>query len=338
MDKIITSPILMDTNIIDFQALAEAIPLMFWLIDNKGKNIFSNKIYKTFLSLKAIEENDGNVWLEALHPNDQKFCLKTIDQALKMQTSFVLEYRLKRHDGNYRYIIDRGKPYTNQEGCFAGLIRSSTDITDRKILEDKLKESHRMSLNLRDSLTRQSIRDPLTSLFNRGYMEESLRREISRCQRAGEGVGVIRVDIDHFNKFNDDHGRDAGDVVLVAFSKFMTEYFRQSDIVCRLGGEEFIVVMPSAPQSLVVERATQLCHKLHDVKTYYYGTPLSAIRASFGVAYLAGDDDEQACTIVKLAEVALEQAKRAGRDQVEVYDSTKHAVAEQVMSGSGSIH
>jgi diguanylate cyclase (GGDEF)-like protein len=202
-----------------------------------------------------------------------------------------------------------------------------------KIAADNLALSL-VSLKLREALKRQSIRDPLTSLFNRRYMEESLGREISRCERAEEGIGVILVDIDHFKKINDEYGHDAGDVVLVEFSKFITKYFRESDIVCRFGGEEFIIIVPSAPQSLVVERATQLCHKLHDLNIHYEGKKLPLITASFGVAYIPGDDYSQSASIVKSADEALYSAKRAGRDQVVIHDRDNN---DQGVQGSGYV-
>jgi diguanylate cyclase (GGDEF)-like protein len=168
-------------------------------------------------------------------------------------------------------------------------------------------------------------------------MEESLEREVSRCERAGEGIGVIMVDIDHFKQFNDTYGHDAGDAVLVEFAQFLETYFRQSDIVCRFGGEEFIIIMPAAPKHLVVERATQLCHKLHDVDIYYESKKLPNITASFGVSYLAGEDYKHASIIVKLADTALYAAKRAGRDQVIIYEPESHAVGEEAVQGSGYV-
>lgn len=97
-----------------------------------------------------------------------------------------------------------------------------------------------VSEKLREAVKHQSIRVPLTSLFNHRHIEESLERETSRCEHGGEGLGVIMVDINHFKGLNDDFSHDAGDVVLVKFAEFMTAYFRQSDIICRFGGEEFI--------------------------------------------------------------------------------------------------
>jgi predicted signal transduction protein with EAL and GGDEF domain len=100
---------------------------------------------------------------------------------------------------------------------------------------------------------------------------------------------------------------------------------------------EFIVIMPGAPKNLVVERATQLCHKLHDVEVYYESKKLPSVTASFGVSYLPGDDYKQAGIIVKLADTALYAAKRAGRDQVIVYDSLSHVVGEEAVQGSGYV-
>lgn len=488
-----------DEKLIDFRILAEDAPVMLWITNNTGENIFSNGLYKTFIGRKNVEALGGKAWFEALHPEDQGICLNVFDEAFQTHKSFEMEYRLKRHDGEYRYILDRGEPYINSEGKFGGFIGSSSDITERKLSEDKLKESHQelvqynhemglinelnsylqvckglqetypviaryleqifpewvgslylfnekktlvesatswgvrevksdevmepddcwalrqgkphhamesnnrlkcnhtheqigsytcvpiiaqgemlgmlymecsgdktfesdavlqnyldsrlrlmkttadnlalslVSLKLREALKHQSIRDPLTSLFNRRYMEESLDREVSRCERAGDGLGVILVDIDHFKKFNDTFGHDAGDVVLVEFANFMTQYFRESDIVCRFGGEEFIVIMPSAEQSVVVERATQLCHKLHDVEIFYESKKLPSITASFGVAYLSSDNYQQAPIIVKLADSALYEAKRAGRDQVIVYDPANHVAGKEPTQGSGYV-
>ncbi len=185
-----------------------------------------------------------------------------------------------------------------------------------------------MGLQLREALKHQSIRDPLTSLFNRCYMEASLEREIIRCERAGEGVGVVLVEIDHFKQFNDNYSHDAGDTVLVEFAKFMTSYFRQSDIVCRYSEEVFIVIMPSAPQHLVVERATQLCYRLHDLQIDYDHKKLPRITASFGVSYLAAADQQRTANVIKLADAALYAAKQAGRDQVVLYDALFHNIRE----------
>ena len=125
----------------DFRIVAEDAPVMLWFTNADGKVIFTNARWKKFVSGDA--ENDqvtSNFWVEALHPDDVKGCLKTFQEAFKQRQSFQMEYRLRRADGQYRYVHDTGEPYINKEGKFAGFIGSSTDITDRK--------NHEMQLHL----------------------------------------------------------------------------------------------------------------------------------------------------------------------------------------------
>ena len=106
-----------------------------------------------------------------------------------------------------------------------------------------------VSLKLREALQVQSVRDRLTSLFNRRHVEESLEREIHRCYRSKHGLGVIMADLDHFKKFNDTYGHDAGDIVLIAFASILSNHFRSSDIICLFGGEEFIIILQETSKS-----------------------------------------------------------------------------------------
>jgi PAS domain S-box-containing protein len=146
MDERVTLPEQLDENLIDFRILAEDAPVMLWLTNSTGKNIFSNSIYKTFIGSKNVEVLGGKAWFEALHPDDQKNCISTFGEAFQTHKTFVMEYRLKRHDGEYRYILDRGEPYINHEGNFGGFIGSSTDITEGKLSEERLKTTHKYLL------------------------------------------------------------------------------------------------------------------------------------------------------------------------------------------------
>ena len=102
MDERVTSSDHADDNLIDFRILAEDGPVMLWITNNTGENIFSNGIYQTFIGRKKVVAlGGGKAWFEALFPEDQKNCLSVFDEALKTHKSFVMEYRLKRHDGEY---------------------------------------------------------------------------------------------------------------------------------------------------------------------------------------------------------------------------------------------
>jgi diguanylate cyclase (GGDEF)-like protein len=185
-----------------------------------------------------------------------------------------------------------------------------------KIAADNLALSL-VSLKLREALQKQSIKDPLTQLYNRRHMEESLEREIHRCARADIGLGVIMCDVDHFKQFNDTYGHDAGDAVLKAFADLLSQHFRSSDIVCRYGGEEFIVIMPEADKPIVIERANKLCEAIREIKIMYDGEPLPQVTSSFGISYIQeGIADKK--VVIKAADFALYEAKQAGRNQVKV--------------------
>ncbi len=106
------------------------------------------------------------------------------------------------------------------------------------------------NLKLRDSLRQQSIRDPLTGLFNRRYLEESLSLEIQRGKRNNSPFSILMIDLDHFKRFNDTHGHEAGDIVLQALGRFLQRHIRGGDIACRYGGEEFTLVLPGTSLEL----------------------------------------------------------------------------------------
>jgi diguanylate cyclase (GGDEF)-like protein/PAS domain S-box-containing protein len=140
------------------------------------------------------------------------------------------------------------------------------------------------NLKLKESLRQQSIRDALTGLFNRRYMEETLERELSRADREGKPVGVIMFDIDHFKQFNDLSGHDAGDALLRELGAFLNQNVRGGDIVCRYGGEEFLAVLPGADIKSVRERAEELRLGVKNMLVYHLGKPLAKCTVSLGVA------------------------------------------------------
>lgn len=171
------------------------------------------------------------------------------------------------------------------------------------------------NLRLRDTLRHNSIIDSLTGLYNRRYMEETLRREISRAERVAKPIGVMMLDADHFKRFNDTHGHDAGDLVLREIAQEMKNVARKSDFACRFGGEEFILVMPEADEAIMLARAQALQQSIRKMTIMYGGQCIGPLTVSIGVAVFpeAGNTGEQ---IVKAADEALYQAKQSGRDRI----------------------
>ena len=171
------------------------------------------------------------------------------------------------------------------------------------------------NLKLREILRAQSIRDPLTGVFNRRYMEESLERELRRATRKEYPVGIIMLDIDHFQRFNDTYGREAGDALLRALGEFLGTHIRKEDIACRHGGEEFVLIMPEAPLEVSVTRAEQLREEFKQLDLHDKGRPLGPVSMSLGVAIFP-ENGVTAEPLLRAVTEALYQAKAEGRDRV----------------------
>jgi len=171
------------------------------------------------------------------------------------------------------------------------------------------------NLRLRETLRNMAIRDILTGLFNRRYMEESLERELRRAERRKTTVGVIMFDIDHFKDFNDIYGHDGGDTLLRELGAFLKTRTRGEDIACRYGGEEFVFVLPEAMLEDTVNRAEQLRLEVKQLRVYHLGKPLDNISISLGVSAFP-EHGFTAEAILKTADTALYRAKNEGRDRV----------------------
>ncbi|HET9224054.1 MAG TPA: diguanylate cyclase, partial [Roseiflexaceae bacterium] len=171
------------------------------------------------------------------------------------------------------------------------------------------------NLVLRETLRQQAIRDPLTNLFNRRYMEESLDRELSRAARRGSPLGVIMLDIDHFKPVNDTFGHAAGDTLLRAIGALLLAHTRAEDIACRYGGEEFTVILPDSSLEDTWRRAEQLRDAVKRLRVRHGGEPLDAITISAGVASYP-EHGAVPEALLRAADLALYQAKAEGRDLV----------------------
>ena len=175
------------------------------------------------------------------------------------------------------------------------------------------------NLRLSEKLLQQSIRDPLTNLFNRRYMEETLEREIFRATRAQLPLGVIMIDIDHFKNFNDSFGHEAGDAMLKAIAAFLQDQVRKEDVACRFGGEEFTLIMPGAGLPIVLSRAQILLEKARLIQVPFAGRTLGPVTLSLGVAMFP-EQGRTGGLVIHSADEALLKAKRSGRNRVVVSD------------------
>lgn len=466
------------TDLQRFRCMTDGAPVILWMTDNEGRSHYFNRQWGKFTGVKDMGSLNGRTWFNSLHPEDRKSCLSIVGDAFERRAPIEMVYRLRRYDGEYRWMLDNGMPHYNDEGEFLGYVGASIDITERREAEEGLKRSHEelaqnnrnialiskmndqlqvcidhdevqsvlshyvpnifsensagkvclmnedhslleiavswgkattfedvfnpedcwalrqgkahiingpgqdvkcrhltkipgngcicvpmiahgevlgllhlqypaggfddrvgdeqrflqtqerlamtmaenlalalSSFRLREALRRQSVRDPLTQLFNRRYMIEMLEQSLHRAKRHNQDLGVLMIDLDYFKQFNDQYGHPAGDAVLRELAQFLKTNVRAEDVVCRYGGEEFTIVMPDAPPDIVVRRAQDLCKEANGLSLKFYDQALPNITLSIGVSFFPSDGDS-VDGVLKIADRRLYQAKANGRNQV----------------------
>jgi diguanylate cyclase (GGDEF)-like protein len=173
------------------------------------------------------------------------------------------------------------------------------------------------SLQLRETLREQSIRDPLTRLFNRRFLEESLERELQIASRKKQAVAVLFLDLDHFKRFNDTFGHDAGDMVLQSLADLFRTFFRATDICCRYGGEEFAIILPESSAQDAAVRANGLRSEVKSLRLQYKRQTLGPLSLSAGVAAFP-EHASASNELLEIADQCLYESKAGGRDVVTV--------------------
>ncbi|PID35485.1 MAG: GGDEF domain-containing protein [Rhodobacterales bacterium] len=184
------------------------------------------------------------------------------------------------------------------------------------------------NVRMRDQLEDQSIRDPLTGLYNRRHLNETLRRLLRRADLDGLPLGIIALDVDEFKKFNDNHGHDAGDMVLRAVGAALDKNCDGDELACRLGGEEFALILPNSEQSQLLERAEILRDTVSRITVRYGEKTLPGITVSLGVADFP-THGELPQELLKAADEALYQAKAEGRNTIVL---AKPAISQKTSS------
>jgi diguanylate cyclase (GGDEF)-like protein/PAS domain S-box-containing protein len=273
-----------------------------------------------------------------MNPSAQKMMGLTIDQVIgRLATSTspvwhdIDQKTAGQSDANVEIYLGEGAQrrhidltvtaLTDRQGQIGGRLAIFRDITHLRKVEGDLRESNRELMRkieeieaLQEQLRQQAIHDPLTGLYNRRFLEETLGRELAQAQRSGEPLSVAMIDIDRFKSINDTYGHGVGDLFLIALGDLLEQKTRAGDVACRFGGEEFIVVMPGAPLEVAAQRINDFRLSFNAVKIDVAGKTVSAT-FSAGVAGfpLHGMDEK---VIISEADRALYAAKEAGRNRV----------------------
>jgi diguanylate cyclase (GGDEF)-like protein len=224
-----------------------------------------------------------------------------------------------------RYLDLRVTPLYDRSRALNGRLMVFRDITERKQVEKRLRyvndrqQAQLIEISLLQSkLREQALRDSLTNLFNRRFLEETLDHELARAAREGYPICVMMIDLDHFKKINDTYGHEAGDHVLKAIAHTLAVETRRGDFACRYGGEEFVIVMPNMSKDIAYERAESLRNTLNSLYIPY-GIYSLTITISMGIACYPTNGQTRD-TILRAADKAMYAAKEAGRDHILLYD------------------
>jgi len=193
----------------------------------------------------------------------------------------------------------------------------------------ELAKRNRDAALLREKLREQAMHDKLTGLYNRHYVEEWFGLELLRAQRHGRSIAAIMLDIDHFKRFNDSFGHEAGDLVLRELAGVLRRFARQSDVASRYGGEEFLVLLPECPFDAALRKAEQLREEAAKLKLEHNDRGLGSVTVSIGVAAFP-DHAQEAKALLRCADEALYDAKAAGRDRVVGYSGKRQGARERV--------
>ncbi len=210
------------------------------------------------------------------------------------------------------YLEPQNDPVQNQ-GLLAHDIELLASVSDTTGLSLS-------NMRLRNSLRDLSIRDSLTGLYNRRYMEESLERELDRAQRQGHEVAIVMLDVDHFKKLNDTYSHEAGDFMLKRISDQMKHFRRGSDVVCRYGGEEFLLILPDIATTVLETRLENLRKDIEQMQVNFEGRILPVTTVSMGVARYPLDGLES-MELIRLADTAMYRAKENGRNRIQWTDT-----------------
>jgi len=314
-----------------YRRLAEQSKDVIWTLDLASMRF-------SFIS-PAVEQTLGFSVAEVM----QQSLAEALTPASHLQMRILLDEHLRRlADGDataMSAMFEVDQPHKNggivssevvasfildKAGLPASILGVSRDISSRRAVEDRLRtanEDLRRQLekieHLQAALQEQAIRDSLTGCFNRRYLDETLERELSRARREGYPLSLVILDLDHFKQINDTYGHQAGDEALKELARALEKDIRHEDVLCRYGGEEFVILMPRMPLAVAAERAEGWRQTIAAIRVHFGNFDL-AFTTSAGVAAYP-EHGKMPDELTQAADLALYLAKHEGRNRVTVY-------------------
>ena len=288
--------------------LLRALPDAVFLSDLEGNMLYMSPRGLAMFAAASVNEIVGHNIFRLIAPQHLPMAEKRFARVVRGEEVGLREYLFMRRDGS-TFHMELNSTLLQGENQPSVIMFVGRDISDRKKIEHELQLAH-------ERLQYQATRDPLTDLFNRRYLEETLERELTRCLRENLPLSVVLMDLDFFKKINDEHGHKAGDIMLQAMARLLQSNTRGEDIACRLGGEEFVVILPGAASEHALTRAEEW-RRAFEALVIPFDHLLLRGTVSCGIATfpLHGTDSDR---LLRMADQALYEAKADGRNRVKL--------------------
>jgi len=280
---------LLDEN--QYKTIVDCSPNMIW---RSGTDALCNYFNRTWLDFtgRTVEQEIGNGWVEGVHPDDLDFCINFYMGSFKKHDRFEMNYRLKRADGQWRWINDRGVPFFDEKNVFQGYIGSCMDITEQ-VMGEMFKTMAQI--------------DGLTGIYNRQYFLQMAAEECEKAERYRQPLCIVMIDLDKFKSINDTFGHLDGDEVLRYFGRVLLQDLRKFDVAGRYGGDEFVVVLPNTDMPMAGQILQRIMNAIQNPIQLPDHPPLR-IAISYGITQMQDGDTLEA--LIKNADKAMYLMKR----------------------------
>lgn len=316
-----------ELHLLQLHKAVEQSPVSVVITDSRGNIEYVNPYFSQLTGYKlneVIGKNPRIIQSGSTSPEINARMWETIRSG-KVWRGELLN---KKKNGEKYWEVEIIAPVIDAEGNIVNYIAIKEDVTaqkesDAKLREayDRLEEQMKEIQGLQDELREQAIRDPLTGLHNRHYLNEVIGRELSRALREGYPISFLLLDIDLFKSVNDSYGHATGDIVLKEIADQISEFTRVEDIVCRYGGEEFLVILPNTHDQDAFLIADRLRLSIQETKIKADGKDIS-VTISVGISQFPSHGHNEA-QVIEAADKALYHAKHNGRNQVALWSKIR---------------
>jgi diguanylate cyclase (GGDEF)-like protein/PAS domain S-box-containing protein len=274
-----------------YKIIVESAPNMIWRAGPDGQCDYFNASWFAFTG-RTLEDDIGMGWTNGVHPEDLERCLGVFGDSIAKRVPFEMVYRFRRRDGEYRWIHNRGVPYCDELGVFNGYVGSCIDVSEQVTGE---------------AWKSLAQKDGLTGVWNRHFFDQQARQLFNMATRYKKKLCAVMFDVDDFKYFNDHYGHQFGDKIITSFADILKANIRETDLLGRYGGDEFILFLPETG----LFEAEGMIERISDKVAYpfiYYENNRILMSFSYGAVQL--NDGEMFETFIERADKAMYERKR----------------------------